>query len=539
MSHTSHPEVQDHQRHEPQHGAEHHEGLTDWPRSSGVLLHPTSLPGPYGLGELGAEARAWVDWLAEAGQSYWQMLPLGPTGHGSSPYQTLGAFAGNPMLISVGDLLDSGLLHSADLGEIPTGSLDRVDFDAQERWRSGLLWSAFRRFMAGEGQIDPQEFEVYKAEQARWLDNYALFRALKEVHGGAAWFDWEPQYRERDAAALTLFQQQHFEVVEHIRFIQFLFERQWQALRRYAAERGVQMVGDLPIFVALDSSDVWAHQDLFALDEQGRPEVQAGVPPDYFAAEGQLWGNPLYRWDRMQEQGFDWWVARFARSRELYDLFRVDHFRGFEAYWEVPYPAPNAMGGRWVPAPGRELLEEVGKRLGELPIIAEDLGVITLEVEELRDDFGLPGMAILQFAFSDPDFWNSPFYPANIPVNRVVYTGTHDNDTTRGWWATATELERHHLRMFTNSDPAETEVTWQMLNIAWHSRARIAIAPLQDLLNLDTEARMNVPGLAEGNWGWRVRAEPLTTELAAKLRELTAYSGRLAPAAQVDASAVI
>ncbi|ADY25986.1 4-alpha-glucanotransferase [Deinococcus proteolyticus MRP] len=505
--------------------------LSEWPRSSGVLLHPTSLPGPYGTGELGQEARQWVDWLQQAGQTYWQILPLGPTGHGNSPYQTLGAFAGNPLMVSLGELLEWGLLTAEDLQGAPHHP-ERVDFDAQTVWRSELLWTAYRRFQAGEGQVDAGEFVAYKAAQAGWLDNYALFRALKEVHGGAAWFQWPAEYRRRDQAALTRFQQENFGVVEHIRFIQFLFEKQWQALRAYAGERGVQIVGDLPIFVALDSSDVWAHQDLFALDEQGSPEVQAGVPPDYFAEEGQLWGNPLYRWDRMQAQGFDWWVARFARSRELYDLIRVDHFRGFEAYWEVPYPAENAMGGHWVPAPGRELLAEVRRRLGDLPIIAEDLGVITPEVEELRDEFELPGMVVLQFAFSDEDFWNSPFYPANIVRNRVVYTGTHDNDTTLGWWRTATELERHHFRSFTSSDPTEDEVTWRMLGIAWHSRAHVAIAPLQDLLNLGTDARMNVPGSATGHWGWRTEAAALTPELAARLRELTEESGRLAGRAQ-------
>ncbi|WP_261663712.1 4-alpha-glucanotransferase [Deinococcus sp. Marseille-Q6407] len=510
-------------------------GLTDWPRSSGVLLHPTSLPGPYGLGELGPEARQWVDWLQEAGQTYWQILPLGPTGLGDSPYQTLGAFAGNPLLISLAELKSWGLLKEEDLMTGPEQHPERVDFSAQTVWRGELLWAAYRRFQAGEGQVSAEEFTAYKAAQASWLDNYALFRALKEVHGGAPWYAWESQYRGRDQAALTRFQQEHFDVVEHIRFIQFLFERQWQALRAYAGERGVQIIGDLPIFVALDSADVWAHQDLFALDEQGQPEVQAGVPPDYFAADGQLWGNPLYRWDRMQAQGFDWWVGRFARSRELYDLIRVDHFRGFEAYWEVPYPAENARGGRWVPAPGRELLTEVRRRLGDLPIIAEDLGVITPAVEELRDEFELPGMVVLQFAFSDEDFWNSPFYPANIVRNRVVYSGTHDNDTTLGWWRTASELEKHHFRSFTSSDPAEEEVPWQMMGIAWHSRARTAVAPLQDLLALGSEARMNVPGSATGHWGWRVDAAALTPELAARLRDLTEESGRLnsaAPAAR-------
>mgnify|MGYP001759712533 FL=1 len=501
--------------------------LERWPHSSGVLLHPTSLPGPYGIGELGPQARAWVDWLAEAGQSYWQILPLGPTGHGNSPYQTLGAFAGNPLLISLEELQAAGLLTAEDLADAPKDFPERIDFNAQTVWRTGLLWRAFRRFQAGERKIPAEEFTRYKAAQARWLDNYALFFALKEAHGGAPWYEWETEYRRRDQGALTRFQQEQFEGVEYIRFKQFLFERQWQALRAYAARRGVSIIGDLPIFVALDSSDVWAHQDLFALDEQGRPEVQAGVPPDYFSADGQLWGNPLYRWDKMAASGFDWWVARFARSHELYDLIRVDHFRGFEAYWEVPYPAENAMGGRWIPAPGRELLAEVGRRLGNLPIIAEDLGVITPEVEALRDEFELPGMVVLQFAFYDEDFWNSPFYPANILPNRVVYTGTHDNDTTLGWWRGASELEKHHFRSYTSSDPAEDEVTWRMMSIAWHSRARIAVAPLQDLLNLGSEARMNVPGSAEGHWGWRVEGEQLSSALAARLRDLTEESGRL------------
>ncbi|PTA69533.1 4-alpha-glucanotransferase [Deinococcus arcticus] len=497
-------------------------------RSSGVLLHPTSLPGPYGIGELGQHARTFIDWLHRAGQRYWQVMPLGPTGYGDSPYQAFSAFAGNPYLIDLVALREHGLLTESDFADAPSFSAEKVDFGLQYVWRTQMLARAHARYASGgAGHLRP-DFEAFQAAEAEWLDDYALFMALKEAHGGLPWNAWDAPLRDRDPQALSEAAERLRDTTERVNFVQFLFFRQWTVLRRYAAEKGIQVIGDIPIFVAMDSSDAWAARDQFYFDDQGQPTVVAGVPPDYFSETGQLWGNPLYRWDVMAADGFQWWIKRFQGSLKLYDVIRIDHFRGFAGYWEIPFPAENAIHGRWVPAPGHAMFEAVLGALGELPIIAEDLGVVTPDVEQLRDDFQFPGMAVLQFAFGGGDFSVNDFLPHNLRENQVVYTGTHDNDTTRGWWRAADELERHNFRVYTSSDPTEETFAPMLTRMAFDSRARLAVVPLQDLFNLGTEARMNLPGTTgDHNWTWRYRAADLRPDLATGLRALTEATGRL------------
>lgn len=497
------------------------------PRSSGVLLHPTSLPGPFGIGELGQYARAFVDWLALAGQKYWQVMPLGPTGYGDSPYQAFSAFAGNPYLIDLNALREHGLLEDKDFNVLPEFNPGKVDFGQQYVWRNQMLERAYARYAFGDAQHLKPDFDAFKAEEADWLDDYALFMALKNAHGGLPWNAWEPGTRDRDPQVIASARTRLKEEIERVKFIQFLFFRQWTVLRRYAAEKGIEIIGDIPIFVAMDSSDAWANRDQFYFDDQGQPTVVAGVPPDYFSETGQLWGNPLYNWDVMDRDGYQWWIKRFQGSLKLFDVIRIDHFRGFAASWEIPFPAETAIHGQWVPARGHEMFEAVRNALGTLPIIAEDLGVITPDVETLRDDFDFPGMAVLQFAFGGGDFSVNDFLPHNLRENQVVYTGTHDNDTTRGWWRNADELERHNFRVYTSSDPTEDTFAAQLTRMAFESRARLAVVPLQDLLNLGTEARMNLPGTTgQHNWTWRYAAADLRPDLARSLRDLTEATGR-------------
>lgn len=496
-------------------------------RSSGVLLHPTSLPGPYGIGELGAQARHFIDWLAHAGQKYWQVMPLGPTGYGDSPYQAFSAFAGNPYLIDLTTLKDEGLLTEADFVAMPPFDPYKVDFGTQFVWRNQMLDRAYAKF-AFDGQSDLKaDFDKFKREEADWLDDYALFMALKTAHGGLPWNAWEAGTRDRDPQALAAAKERLAGAIDRVQFVQFLFFRQWRAIREYARERGVEVIGDIPIFVAMDSSDAWANRDQFFFDDLGQPTVVAGVPPDYFSETGQLWGNPLYNWKKMQEDGFKWWIERFQGSLKLYDIIRIDHFRGFAAYWEIPFPAETAIQGQWVPALGHEMFAAVREVLGVLPIIAEDLGVITPDVEKLRDDFEFPGMAVLQFAFGGGDFSVNDFLPENLRVNQVVYTGTHDNDTSRGWWANADESEKHNFRVYTHSDPTEESFAGQLMRLAFESRAALAVVPLQDVLNLGTEARMNLPGTTgDHNWTWRYNPALLLPSLADSLRTLTEQTGR-------------
>lgn len=485
-------------------------------RASGILLHPTSLPGHYGIGDIGPAAWRWIAFLSSARCGYWQVLPLGPTGYGDSPYQAFSAFAGNPYLISPDNLLEEGILQGEDINNRPEFPNDRVDFGPVIQWKLSILDKAFRRFREGTFQGLKAELAHFQATQAAWLEDFALFMALKEAHGGAPWPTWEPPLRDRHPDALIEARKQYAEAVEGQIFRQFLFFRQWNTLREHAHSQGIQIIGDIPIFVAHDSADVWSHPDLFYLDDQGNPTVIAGVPPDYFSPTGQLWGNPLYRWDVHADQEYSWWIERFRSVLEMVDVVRLDHFRGFAGYYEVPGGARTAEHGRWVTGPGKQFFEAIRKALGELPIIAEDLGVITPDVIELREHFNLPGMKIFQFAFdSGPD---DPFLPHKYSQNMVVYTGTHDNDTARGWYERVSEADRDFFRRYMDRDGSNA--AWDMIRGAWMSVADLALAPMQDFLNLGNEARMNYPGRASGNWSWRMSEGSTSSHLADRIRNL-------------------
>ncbi len=503
-------------------------------RLSGILLHPTSLPGPYGIGEIGAEARRFADSLAQAGQHLWQVLPLGPTSYGDSPYQALSTFAGNPLILAFDDLLADGLLTPDDLADFPSFDPMRIDYGPVIEARFAVLRRVCEAFDRRAKPRLKTAFARYVRDQADWLDDYALFLALKDDHGGRPWTEWEPDLIAGDEAALDAARARLAGPIRHVRIQQFLFDRQWRALRRHAHGRGVRIVGDIPIFVAHDSADVWSRPELFHLHDNGQPRVVAGVPPDYFSATGQLWGNPLYDWMEHRESGYAWWIARQRRLLDWVDWVRLDHFRGFEAYWEIPGGEPTAVHGRWVEGPGAELFQALETALGRLPIIAEDLGVITPPVEALRDRFHYPGMKILQFFVHD--LQKDPAYrPEDCPENRVMYTGTHDNDTTVGWFTSAPgrdstsspeefARERRLVKEYLGTDGAE--IHWDLIALAWRSRARMALAPLQDVLGLGTEARMNMPGRPGGNWQWRFAWDQLTPALLERLRALTLAHGR-------------
>jgi 4-alpha-glucanotransferase len=490
-------------------------------RASGILLHPTSLPSPDGIGDLGPQAYRWIDFLAEAGCSLWQVLPLGPTGYGDSPYQCFSAFAGNPYLISPEALLADGLLIKKDLSDRPKFPIDRVDYGAVIPWKLTLLDRAFAHFQAKATNPLRQDFAAFQSEAAHWLDDFALFMALKEAHHGAAWGEWPAPLRQREAQALAQAKKTYAGAIQRHAFRQFLFFRQWSALRQYAASKEIKIIGDIPIFVAYDSADAWSHPDLFYMDDQGQPTVVAGVPPDYFSVTGQLWGNPLYRWDVHAQSGYAWWLDRIRAMLQQVDIIRVDHFRGFAGYWEVPFGMPTAEIGEWKPGPGKAFFHMLQQQLGDLPIIAEDLGVITPDVEDMRDSFDLPGMRILQFGFTDPD---NSFLPHLYPTNCVVYTGTHDNDTVLGWYQTAPEVEREFCRKYLDTDVRD--LSWDMLRAVWASVADMALAPMQDVLSLGPEARMNYPGKESGNWGWRMPIDALSDSLRDRLAELNFLYGR-------------
>jgi 4-alpha-glucanotransferase len=492
-------------------------------RSSGILLHPTSLPGPHGIGDLGPAAFAWIDAVAHARQKWWQLLPLGPTGFGDSPYQCFSAFAGNPYLISPDLLGDDGLITNKDM---PSASFadDHVDFGEVIPYKLAILTRAWQNFKEGKGLPLKPAFEKFVHSEAAWLEDYALFRALKDAHQGASWLEWPDAARLRQPAFLVKARRDLADTVGLHQFQQFLFFRQWQRVKEHAHERGVRIIGDLPIFVSIDSSDVWANPQIFQLDDKRHPRVVAGVPPDYFSATGQLWGNPLYDWPALERSGFAWWVERLKAALRQVDVIRLDHFRGFEAYWEIPAGMPTAVKGRWIKAPGAALLAKVREALRGLPLIAEDLGIITPEVEKLRTDFGLPGMCILQFAFGDsPD---NPYLPHNFTdPNMVIYTGTHDNDTSRGWYATAPERERDFLRRYLARDGSD--ISWDLIRLAWSSNADYALAPLQDVICLGSESRMNFPGRPEGNWTWRYRPQDLGGGYLDRLAEMTSLYARV------------
>jgi 4-alpha-glucanotransferase len=490
-------------------------------RAGGILLHPTSLPGPYGIGDLGPQAYRFLDWLKSTGSLLWQVLPLGPTGYGDSPYQCFSAFAGNPYLISFDALIEDGLLTKDDFTDMPDFSASRVDFGRLIPWKLDLLQKAFSRFHSASEDLR-KGFEYFSAENASWLDDYALFMALKEANGGGAWSAWKSNIRTRKKTSMDKARQEHAESVLRYSFYQFLFFRQWNKLRAYANQRGIQIIGDIPIFIAYDSADAWANPELFFLDENSLPTVVAGVPPDYFSPTGQLWGNPLYRWDVHKETGYAWWLERFRAVLKLVDIVRLDHFRGFAGYYEIQAGQPTAEHGRWVPGPGSDFFKTIDARLSygvttpqiDLPIIAEDLGLITPDVVGLRDEFKLPGMKILQFGFSSP---KDPFLPHNYPVHCVAYTGTHDNDTACGWFESAPESERKFALRYLNTDG--TDFAWDLIRGVWSSVATYALAPMQDLLSLGTEARMNFPSRLGGNWEWRMQESNLNESLASRMRE--------------------
>ncbi len=471
-----------------------------FPRSSGVILHPTCLPGEYGIGDLGPNARRFVDWLVESGQSVWQVLPLGPTSYGDSPYQTLSALAGNPLLISLDSLVEDGWLAPEDLVDPPSFPVDRVDFGAVIEWKIGLLDRAWTCFRDQTVNAHRDDLDAWRAAEADWLDDFTLYMALKDAHGERPWNEWDPALRDRDGEALDAARHEHADRIGAHAFRQWLFARQWDALRAYCAAREVRLMGDLPIFVAYDSADVWSRRDLFHLDEVGRPSVVAGVPPDYFSETGQLWGNPLYDWDAMTREGYAWWVRRLRLCLRQTDLVRIDHFRGFEAYWEVPADAETAVDGHWAPGPGLSFFDTIGRKLGTLPIVAEDLGLITEKVEQLRDAFEIPGMKVLQFAWNEP---RNPFQPHNHVANCVVYSGTHDNDPTNGWWAEACdEGTREMVRDYVGHDVREP--SWTLIRMGMTSVGHTFIMPMQDVFGLGREARMNRPGSESGNWNWRL-----------------------------------
>jgi 4-alpha-glucanotransferase len=493
------------------------------PRASGVLLHPTSLPGPDGIGDLGPEAEQWLDALAAAAQRWWQVLPLGPTGFGDSPYQCFSAFAGNPWLVSARKLLTAGLLDPEDLEPRPEFPAGRVDFATLIRWKSSWLSRAARRLLAGANPELTYLYEGFRVRERWWLEDYALFLALKDAHGGRPWSEWEPALVRRNAAALAAWREKLRHVVEVYSVWQFFFFHQWGQLKRRAAQLGLRVIGDVPIFVAYDSADVWVHQDLFFLDRHGKPTVVAGVPPDYFSATGQLWGNPLYRWEVMAQDGYKWWVRRVQSTLELVDVVRIDHFIGFVRYWEIPAGSPNAVRGRYVPGPGADFLDRLRRALGSLPLIAEDLGAVTPEVDALREQFCLPGMKVLQFAFSSDA--SNRFLPHNYTNNFVVYTGTHDNDTTVGWFRSAPDTERAYAQRYLGR--SGEDIAWDLIRLGSSSVADTFIVPAQDLLSLGSEARMNYPGRGEGNWKWRLQPGQLTPDVWERLRDLTATYGRI------------
>jgi 4-alpha-glucanotransferase len=484
-------------------------------RASGILLHPTSLHGRFGIGDLGPAAHHWVDWLADSGCKLWQVLPLGPTGYGDSPYQCFSAFAGNPYLISPEFLLRDNLLHSNDLIEQLNFDPKTVDFGTIIPWKLNLLERAFIRFTSSHGSIR-DEFDTFCVENNSWLQDYALFMAIKEAHGGGSWDGWPEPLRKRDPGALAEARKELDPSILRFTFYQFVFFRQWHEIRDHAHERKLRIVGDIPIFVASDSSDVWSHPDLFFLDKELKPTVVAGVPPDYFSPTGQMWGNPLYRWEKHQSSGYHWWLDRLSATLKLVDILRIDHFRGFAGYWEIPADKPTAEVGRWIPGPGADFFQAVKSNLGaELPIIAEDLGLITPDVTALRDQFALPGMKVLQFGFSGPD---NPFLPHSYPQNCVVYTGTHDNDTANGWYESAPENEKDFARRYLGIDGSD--FSWDLIRTAWESTAILALAPMQDFLDLGTEARFNYPSRLGGNWEWRLKESDLSEDLKGRIREL-------------------
>ncbi len=495
-------------------------------RASGVLLHVTSLPSPYGIGDLGSAAFAWIDLLHSAGQRWWQVLPLGPTGYGNSPYQSMSSFAANPALISPDSLIADGLLEKADCrDEFPA---DAVDYDRVVPFKARLLRTAWTNFKTGTRKDLRAAYDEFRAQQGHWLDDYALFEALKTKYQEKHYLEWPQDLVERQSDALTRAQRELADQVDEVSFAQFLLFRQTDQLKDYAHSKGVRLVGDLPFFVSPDSSDVWADPEFFLVDARRHPRFVAGVPPDYFSAEGQLWGNPVYNWDALHATGYRWSIDRLRALLAHVDAIRLDHFRGFAAAWHVPAGAPTAQSGQWVPGPGSAFFEAVQKGLGSLPFIAEDLGFITSDVYALRDQFQLPGTRVLQFAFDGHS--DNPYLPNNFVTNTVAYTGTHDNAPTREWYEQLPEYQRQNFWNYLKRAPDGSEdAAPSLVNLVWSSRAALAIAPLQDLLNLGAESRMNIPGRPSGNWRWRSPGNMASNPSFRWLRDLTETSRRVEP----------
>jgi 4-alpha-glucanotransferase len=492
-------------------------------RSGGIILHPTSLAGPDGIGDLGPEAFRWLDFLKKTGCTLWQVLPLGPTGYGDSPYQCFSAFAGNPYLINPTFLLEEGLLKREDLADRPEFPVETVDFGPVINWKLLILDRAFERFRKSTRKTLKAEFETFQTSNSFWLEDFSLFMAIKEVNEGKSWAQWPVELRLREREALSKFQAEYKRVIQKQIFRQFIFFRQWKAIHDYARLQGITIIGDVPIFVAYDSADAWSHPELFYLNKKGLPKVVAGVPPDYFSPTGQLWGNPLYRWPTHKKDGYAWWLQRIKSTLQLFDIIRLDHFRGFAGYWEVPFGEPTAEHGRWVPGPGTHFFQAIKKELGDLPIIAEDLGEITPDVFALRDQFDLPGMKVLQFGFlSDPD---DQFLPHNYVQNCVAYSGTHDNDTVKGWYDRAPDKEKDFCRRYFAR--SGDDIAWDMIRGVWSSVAKLALAPMQDFLGLGNSARMNFPGKPSGNWSWRLPGDALSAQVIERIFEINWVYGRI------------
>lgn len=505
------------------------------PRTSGILLHPTSLPSPFGIGDFGEEAFRFADQLHASGQGLWQMLPLGPSGGGNSPYQAFSAFAGNPLLISPELLVREGYLNKDDLRGAPTPAADRIDYEAVAQWKMPLLAKAGRNFRAHAPEQQKQAYAKFCSEHKAWLDDYALFEALRRHFGtDRSWTSWDPPLVKRDRAALRDWRRKLKDDIECQRFQQFEFYRQWDALRAHCKQRGIFIMGDIPIYVSHESSDVWAHPEQFCLDEHGKPTQVSGVPPDYFSETGQLWGNPIYCWTEMERSRFKWWIERLRGTFRLFDLVRLDHFRGFEAYWAVPANEKTAVNGKWLKAPGQKLFRAAQKALGRLDVVAENLGDITPEVEQLRREFNFPGMAVLQFGFgTDPQA--STFRPHNFERELFAYTGTHDNDTVIGWWSSEggdstrspedVRKEKDIARRYIG--PGEEPINWKLIRLLSASVAHASIVPMQDVLGLGSDSRMNMPGVGDGNWSWKMRPGAFTTEFQQQLRDLAEIYDRI------------
>jgi 4-alpha-glucanotransferase len=503
-----------------------------FPRASGILLHPTSLPGRFGIGDLGEAAYRFVDFLAESRQGYWQIMPLGPTSYGDSPYQALSAFAGNPLLINLESLVEQHYLAPWDFDGAPAFPEHYVDYGPVIDYKQRLLRLSHQNFKANSREIQNAELVDFIEANRSWLEDYALFAALKDHHAGASWDTWEQDVATRQPAALERWRNALDDLIGYHIYTQYIFHQQWEKLKAYANQHNVHIIGDIPIFVAYDSVDTWAHQEQFYCDEQGKPTLVAGVPPDYFSATGQLWGNPLYRWDVMGKSGYAWWIERFKRTLQQVDVIRLDHFRGFEACWAVPAGEETAVNGKWLKVPGKDLFQAVGKALGSVPVIAEDLGLITPEVQQLREELGFPGMKVLQFAFSgEPE---NLYLPHNYEGNCVVYTGTHDNDTTLGWFSSLGDQDRHFVKQYLGA--RSEAMNWELIRLALMSVAHTAIFPLQDVLGIGSEGRMNTPGRASGNWSWRYLPHMLTGAVAQRLKAMTEIYGRAVRPSQTPAN---